>query len=128
MNQTDRRFEAAKQMLDGYLQAQLQLQRLQALSVSPEVDGPTGLTARCEKLQRCLNARRRRVYALLRRTELPATEFRVVVARYLQGKNWEQIVQEMDRTRRHVLRLHGLALRHLGATLLRDGAAGADGR
>lgn len=128
MNQTDRRFEAAKQVLDACLQARLQLQRLQALSVSPEVDDPTGLTARCQKLQRCLETRRRRVHALLRRTELPATEFQVVVARYLQGKNWDQIVQEMDRTRRHVLRVHGLALRHLGATLLRRGAAGADER
>ena len=123
MNQTDRRFHMAKQVLDRCLQAEQHLQQLRTLSVSPDLDEETGLTARCTEQQRLLEQQREQVYDLLRRTELPVCEFRVVVARYLQGKSWEQIVTEMDRTRRHVLRVHGLALRHLGATMQKDACA-----
>lgn len=113
----DRDFQTVKQMLEPCLQVTRQYQELTRLCSDPTEDACTGLSARVLEAHRKMEKARQPVYLALKTTGLTAMEFRVVVSRYLHAKKWEQIVEEMDRTRRHVLRLHSSALHRIAQTM-----------
>ncbi|MBR7091845.1 MAG: hypothetical protein IKI50_01510 [Clostridia bacterium] len=115
--QGDYAFYLSKKILEPCLKVTREYQMLQGMLGQPEEDEQTGLGQRLRNAEKQLQTCREPVYALLRGSDLPAMEYRVVVERYLHGKKWDEIIGELDRTRRHVLRVHSSALHRMAQKL-----------
>lgn len=78
----------------------------------------SGYAARLDELMRELEAEREMQMVTYHEIwnqvkKIPnATEQEVLTRRYLIGQSWEKIAVEMNYSYRHILRIHGVALRH----------------
>ena len=115
--QGDREFYRVKAVLEPCLRAAREVQALQTLAGRVAEDEVTGLADQLRVAEHRLELSRAAADALLRECRLPVLEYRVVVERYLHAKKWDDVVTELDRTRRHVLRLHSSALHRMARAL-----------
>lgn len=94
-----------------------QLAMLQALKGDSFADDSGALSARKVELRGEIAKRIQPVFTLLKATKLPPLEHAIIELRYVKGYEWSFVEKKVDRSHRHVKRIHAYALEKLGVMM-----------